>query len=61
MARILYLHGSSAGPFGIPTELLERHGHEVVSTVGGALAIAASPETSAGLDAGVGPCEVPGA
>lgn len=30
MARILYLHGSSAGPFGDKTEHLERNGHEVV-------------------------------
>jgi hypothetical protein len=30
MTRILYLHGSSAGPFGPKTEHLERHGHEVV-------------------------------
>jgi hypothetical protein len=31
MARILYLHGSQAGPFGPKTEYLERHGHQVVS------------------------------
>jgi len=30
MARILFLHGSSAGPFGDKTEHLERHGHDVV-------------------------------
>jgi hypothetical protein len=30
MARILYLHGSSASPFGGKAEFLERHGHEVV-------------------------------
>jgi pimeloyl-ACP methyl ester carboxylesterase len=30
MARILYLHGSSAGPFGLKTEYLERHGHLIV-------------------------------
>ncbi len=30
MARILYLHGSSAGPFGSKTDLLERHGHLIV-------------------------------
>ncbi len=30
MARLLYLHGSSAGPHGSKTEYLERHGHEVV-------------------------------
>lgn len=30
MARIFYLHGSSAGPFGSKIEHLERHGHEVV-------------------------------
>jgi hypothetical protein len=30
MARILYLHGSQAGPFGDKTERLEQHGHEVV-------------------------------
>jgi len=30
MARILYLNGSSAGPFGDKTEYLKQHGHEVV-------------------------------
>jgi hypothetical protein len=30
MARILYLHGSQAGPFGPKTEYLKRHGHQVV-------------------------------
>src|SRR4051794_28133114 len=30
MARVLYLHGSSAGPYGDKTEHLERHGYEIV-------------------------------
>jgi hypothetical protein len=30
MPRILYLHGSSARPFGGKTDLLERHGHHIV-------------------------------
>src|SRR4051794_2985535 len=29
MSRLLYLHGSSAGPFGSKTAFLERQGHEV--------------------------------
>ena len=34
MARILYLHGSSAGPFSDKADHLERHGHHVVGPPG---------------------------
>ena len=30
MSRLLYLHGSQAGPHGDKTDYLERHRHEVV-------------------------------
>ncbi len=30
MARILYLHGTQAAPYGPKTEHLKRHGHEIV-------------------------------